>query len=213
LNSFSGKWGQNGIKWTTTDTTDDMSIGFYRSVNTWNDEIINYRRFNGLIQRRDTLRESYQSHPAIAAHITAHGRMVLWALMRKVTPEHYFYCDTDSLMVSLQGFERVKDSVNDVLLGALKVQQQIGNAVLYGAKDYVCDGVRTIKGIREKAVQLELNRFRQERWIGFKSALRKKWLDAPRTLPVVKTLRRVYDKGTVLADGRVLPFHLPLPTV
>lgn len=208
LNSFSGKWGQNGIKWSTVGTTADPTIGFFRTIDAQSDRVIHYRRFNGLIQRRETFWESSNSHPAIAAHITAYGRMVLWALMRKVTPEHYFYCDTDSLLVSVEGFKRVEETINDVVLGAPKVVLKIEQCVLNGPKDYVCDGVRTIKGVREQAVQLEGNLFRQERFVGFRGALRRGWTDAPRTLEGLKRLRREYGKGIVLADGGVLPFHL-----
>ena len=207
LNSFSGKWGQNGIKWSTLATTRDMSIGFFRSVNPRPPFVVHYRRFNGLIQRRDTFPESSNSHPAIAAHITGYGRMVLWALMRKVTPEHYLYCDTDSLLVSREGLELVKESIDDKILGAPKVVFEAQEFILNGPKDYIRDGARTIKGIREQAIELSSDLFRQERFVGFRGALRKGWTDAPRTLEITKKLRRIYSKGVVVDGGRVLPLH------
>lgn len=211
LNSFYGKWGQNGKKWKDVATTPDMSIGFFRSVGPKPGQVVHFRRFNGLIQRQYTDEESANSHPAIAAHITAYARMVLWTLIRKVPPEHYFYCDTDSILVSSEGLKHVEHRVQDMVLGALKVVFTANEVILNGAKDYVCDGVRTIKGIREKAVQLESNLFRQERFVGFRGALRHNWLDAPRMLEGLKRLRRVYGKGIVGDDGRVFPFHLEEP--
>ena len=189
-----------------------MTIGFFRSIHAQTGRVIDFRRFNGLIQRKDTFPESANSHPAIAAHITAHGRMALWALMRKVTPEHYFYCDTDSVMVTVEGLEKVKDSIDDKILGAVKVVFEAKEVILNCPKDYVRDGIRTIKGVREQAVQCESNLFRQESWPGFRRSLRKGWTDAPRTLEFFKRLRRVYGKGIVGPDGRVFPFHLDDPT-
>jgi hypothetical protein len=209
LNSFSGKWGQNGIKWTTVDRTDDSDVRFWPVVDAQKNTVTHYRQWDGLIQRKDTCPESRESHPAIAAHITAHGRMVLWALMRKIPPKHYFYCDTDSLLVSEEGFKHVEESISDVILGGLKLVGEYSQGVIYGCKDYVLDGVRTCKGIRNQAVEIEPNTYRQEKWIGFRNALRKGWLDGPRTCQITKTLRRRYDKGVVGDDGFVLPLHLP----
>lgn len=207
LNSFSGKWGQNGIKWRTLDKTDDMNTLFWPVVDWPSLGVINYRQWNGLIQVKETFPESANSHPAIAAHITAYGRMVLWALIRKIPAKHYFYCDTDSLLVSKEGFEHVKESVADGVLGSLKIVGEFSQAEIYGCKDYCLDGVRTCKGIRNQAVEIEPNTYRQEQWVGFRRALRKGWLDGPRVLQITKTLRRSYDKGVVGNDGFTIPFH------
>lgn len=207
LNSFSGKWGQNGIKWTTIGRTRKRDISFYRSIDIDTNRVTNYRRFNGLVQRRDTFPESRESHPAIAAHITSYGRMVLWALMRKIPPKHNFYCDTDSILVTPEGFEHIKDAVSDVALGGLKIVGKFTDGVIYGCKDYVLGGIRTCKGIRDQAVESQPGSYRQQKWVGFRGALRNGWLDAPRCMDVNKVLRRVYTKGVVQSDGFVLPFH------
>lgn len=211
MNSFSGKWGQNGIKWTEVGKAADDSIGFFRSIHAQTGQVVHFRRFNGLIQRRDQFPESANSHPAIAAHITAYGRMVLWALMREVSAENYFYCDTDSILITVEGLKKIEHRIDDVRLGACKMVLKAEEAVLYGPKDYVINGTRTIKGIRNQAVQLERNLFRQERWLGFRGSLRKGWTDAPRTFESLKRLRRQYGKGIVGDGGRVSPFHLDEP--
>jgi hypothetical protein len=208
LNSFSGKWGQNGIKWVTVDRTNDAGTKFWPVVDADSRAVVNYRQWDGLIQRKDTFPESRESHPAIAAHITAYGRMVLWALMRKIPPKHYFYCDTDSVLVSEQGFEHVEESISNVVLGGLKLVGKYSQGAIYGCKDYVLDGIRVCKGIRQQAVEIKPNTYRQEKWVGFRTALHKGWLDGPRTLQITKTLRRRYDKGVVGDDGFVLPLHL-----
>jgi DNA polymerase type B, organellar and viral len=209
LNAFSGKWGQNGIKWSTVGRTDKSDIAFWREIDYLTDEVVNYRRWDGLVQRKDTFPESANSHPAIAAHITSYGRMVLWALMRKIPVKAAFYCDTDSILVSEEGFEHIKESVSDKILGQPKLVGKYSHARIYGCKDYVLDGVRTCKGVREQAVEHAPNQYRQEQWVGFRRALRKGWLDAPRVLTVDKLLKRTYDKGNVGTDGWVTPFLMP----
>jgi hypothetical protein len=208
LNSFSGKWGQNGIKWTTVGRTDKTGIAFWLEIDYTTDEVTNYRRWDGLVQRKDTYPESSNSHPAIAAHITSYGRMVLWALMRQMPPKTALYCDTDSILVTEDGFKHVEQTISDKILGGIKLVGKYSHAHIYGAKDYVLDGIRTCKGVREQAVDLGAGHFRQERWIGFRRALRKGWLDAPRVFTLDKTLKRIYDKGLVGSDGWITPFEL-----
>jgi DNA polymerase type B, organellar and viral len=208
LNSFYGKWGQNGIKWTTVGRTDKAGIAFWPEIDYMTDKVVNFRRWDGLVQRKDTYPESANSHPAIAAHITAYGRMVLWTLMRQMPPKTALYCDTDSLLVLKEGLKQVEHAISDSVLGGIKLVGQYGNARIYGCKDYVLDGARTCKGIRENAVDLGDGHFQQKQWVGFRRALRKGWLDAPRVLTLDKRLKRVYDKGLVSSDGWVSPFVL-----
>ena len=209
LNSFSGKWGQNGIKWQTIDRDYNAPDAFWPVVDADDDTVTSYRCFDGLIQRKEVFAESRESHPALAAHITAYGRMVLWALIRKIPPKHYFYCDTDSILISEEGLKHVEQPISDVILGALKIVGKFSNGVIYGCKDYVLDGVRTCKGIRNQAIELSPGNYAQEKWVGFRTALRKGWLDGPRTLRITKRLRRIYTKGVVHDDGFVLPLHIP----
>lgn len=208
LNSFYGKWGQNGRKWTDVGPAEDDDIRFMRSVDAQTGEVVNYRSFGGRLQRRETLPESASSHPAIAAHITAHARMVLWALMRQATREEYLYCDTDSILVSVNGLQHLRDAIDDERLGGLKLVREIGQLTLYGCKDYVIDGCRVTKGVRDTAVDLGQGRFSQLRWTSFRGGLRRGSLLTPTSHEIIKRLRRIYDKGIVRADGFVLPFHL-----
>jgi hypothetical protein len=208
LNSFSGKWGQSGVRWRTLRRARSNAIRFARVFDVDTRELTLYRSFNGLVQVRETSRESAHSHPAIAAHITAYGRMRLWALIGQIAPKDRFYCDTDSVLISKDGLKQVKEPIQDEILGGLRLVGEFGDGHVYGAKDYVLDSVRTCKGIRDQAVEINPGEYWQQKWIGFRGALAHGWLDGPRTTSVVKHLRRGYTKGTTLASGYVLPFHV-----
>jgi len=209
LNSFSGKWGQNGIKWVTVARGKQNEIRFWPEINAQTLQITRYRQFGGLIQRREMSPESNQSCPAIAAHITSYGRMVLWTLMRKVTSQHYFYCDTDALLVDSQGLEAVRDLIDDTKLGCLKIAGHYNDVVVNGCKDYVLDGKRTLKGVRESAETSDGVTYHQEQWASFTGQLRRGAIDCPITSRITRTQHRRYIKGTVTTTGCVLPFHLP----
>jgi hypothetical protein len=208
LNSFYGKWGQNGRKWETVALCDRHIFDVRPCINAQTLEKTLRRRFGGQVLVRAEQGESSESHPAIAGHITAHARMVLWTLIRKVSPEDYFYCDTDGLLVSEKGVHALADCMDQFQLGRVKHVETFSEVEIYGCKDLVLDGKEKIKGISKKADCLDKGRYRQLRWHSLAGLLHTGGVDMPLTSNVTKSLRRVYTKGTVLPSGFVVPLHL-----
>ena len=208
LNSFYGKWGQNGKHWHRINwrphPTDDVAAYF-----NWQTREKTYFRYWGrhVFSRTDEA-ESRESHPAIAAHITGHARMILWAMIREIMPENYLYCDTDGILTTKAGFDKLYHRIDDHRLGGLKHIGTFDDCRIYGAKDYVLNGERTLKGIRYDAEKLNETTFQQIHWYGLAGLARAGSLNMPLTRMVTKTLRRDYTKGIVGADGFVTPFHL-----
>lgn len=210
LNSFYGKWGQNGRKWVDVGPCDPRLFRRWIERNAQTGKKTIRRQFGGRTFERLQEAESTHSHPAIAAHITAEARMVLWALIKEVPPSEYFYCDTDGLLVSIRGLQCLKDRLHDSRLGGLKVVRAFHDLTINGAKDYIIDGQQTLKGIRPTAQRLDEKTYRQIRWTSLVGLLGLGSADLPLTIDVTKTLSRTYDKGNVGVDGMVTPFHFPL---
>lgn len=208
LNSFYGKWGQNGRHWVKVDTCDRHLFESRIIVNAQTLKKTVRRYFGGIVFERAEDTESRDSHPAIAAHITAEARMILWTLIRQLAPKDYFYCDTDGLLVSQNGFDQLREGLHDYTLGKLSHKATFSDVILYGPKDLVLDGKSTLKGIRKDAVELGGGKFRQRKWLSLGSLLASNSLDMPLTIDVDKTLSRTYTKGVIGADGWVTPFHL-----
>jgi hypothetical protein len=137
--------------------------------------------------------------------------MILWTLIRKIPAKHYFYCDTDGLLVDDEGLKVFADGIDQYKLGALKHVKTYEEVRINGCKDLVLDGKKCIKGIREKADQIGENTYRQLRWTSLRGLLAANSLKMPLTTPINKTLRRTYTKGVVGADGFVSPLHVDLP--
>lgn len=212
LNSFYGKWGQNGRKWTKVGTCDPKEFVRWRDVNAQTRKVSIRRKFGGIIFEMAEEDESTHSHPAIAAHITAHARMVLWTLIEKVLPTEYFYCDTDSLLVNQSGFDKLAECLDNHKLGGLKLVKHVQNITINGCKDYVLDSEKTLKGINRKAVCLDEKTYVQTRWSSLRGLLADGSLNMPRTIDITKTLTGSYDKGVVGPGGLVSPLHFPLET-
>lgn len=210
MNSFYGKFGQRGNIWTTCGTADVNVIDREIVIDYDTKQFTVYRTFGGIVQRLSKEGESQDSHPAIAAHVTAYARNYLFQLIQRAKIENCLYADTDSLLVTREGLERLIDCVGHNELGKLKIEGQYTRVKLYGCKDYAFDNKIKTKGIRKNAVQVDVNTFSQERWSSLRGLIREGNLNAPITTRVYKRLIRVYDKGTVGPDGFVSAFQLPL---
>jgi hypothetical protein len=135
--------------------------------------------------------------------------MILWALIRQLPPEHYFYCDTDGLLTTQSGFDKLHHRIDNLSLGALKHVATYHDVWINGCKDLILDGKRKCKGIRDKGNDPNKTVFEQIKWYGLAGLLHEGSINMPLTEVITKTLRRAYDKGVVLPSGFVTPFHAP----
>ena len=210
LNCLYGKFGQNGLKYHLVDQrphpTKDISVEWDPKTGKY----IFYRYFGDFVLSSTKDSEASESHPAIAAHVCAHARMVLWALIRQLAPQDYLYCDTDGIYTTQAGFDKLYDPEKQYAIGGLKLKATWNDVWIYGAKDCVLDGKRLLKGIRDKANEIDKGVFQQVRWYGLAGLARAGSLDMPLTKTITKTLRRAYGKGSVGPDGFVHPLVFPL---
>lgn len=210
LNALYGKFGQRGRVYEAVGEAPDADIGLWTEVDAETGEVRKLRQFGGLIQEQKTEGESRDSHPAIAAHVTAHGRLSLWGWMKRAGKGHVHYVDTDSLLVDAVGADRLANSVAPNTLGQLKCEGVFSTGHLYGLKDYRLGDIVRTKGVRAAAVWIDANTVEQEHWTTLVGLLRKGDLSAPVVEQRVKHLRRIYLKGCVQGDGSVAPLRLPI---
>lgn len=208
VNSFYGKWGQSGGKWLEEFNHDDLSCKRWTEIDADTGKIIHHRQLAGLVQTKDEDPESRDSFPAIAAHVTANARMLLWSLIETVGLDNVWYCDTDSLLVNDTGRERLSHLLDEYDLGKLKLVGEYHDIEIWGAKDYRFGEKEKHKGVRKKAVWLDSHKVKQEQWSGLRGLIQSGETDAPLTKTIVKYLKRIYEKGLVRSDGTVEPYQL-----
>lgn len=224
LNSLYGKFGQKNEHWERIGDADPEEIRTEWVIDTRTGERYLERVVGGGIFRRhndpDDV-EAVNSFPAIAAHVTAYARMRLWQYIETAGLGNVYYCDTDSVYVNREGYERLEQAglIDDKKLGLLKLERVCTDFTLYGCKDYefieVDSGVKKVKmkGVSKSAVQIEddkegKKRFVITQWSGVSDGLRKGSLQSYSNRLIIKTLRREYDKGIVTETGKVEPFRL-----
>ena len=207
LNSLYGKFGQAGRVWELIERVDDLNVEVWEEIDAVTGILYSWRKFGGIIQCKQQHAESYESFPAIAAHVTAFSRALLWKLFLKAGLENVFYCDTDSLFVNEAGKRRLTSICDRTRLGALKLEKVFDWLTVYGAKDYQSSKGRVCKGVKAKATWIDDSTVRQEEWKKLPGLLRRGVIDSPIIVEKVKHLSRVYDKGIVTPSGWVEPLR------
>ena len=208
MNSLYGKFAQRGTVWESIKTIDDTSIKQWIEFDYETGSSKTYRQFAGTLQVLQREPESYNSFPAIAAHVTAYARAYLYNLAFDTFKGRVIYADTDSLFVRSADIPSGVDLTPDFRLGAFKVDGVYDWCELKGAKDYALPNKEVIKGIRKSARWIGPNTVQQEQWFSLVGLLAARDLTAPRTKLIEKHLSRIYQKGSVRNDGMVLPFRL-----
>lgn len=212
LNSLYGKFGQLGYE--------DKLVGFgdiddFENLPTldgdtgeWLDRI----HIAGTVIDRIATGEHWNSFPAIAAHVTAFARVHLFNLIIEAGRDNVYYCDTDSVIVNQQGYDILKVTLDDVKLGALKLELQSDFLTVNAPKDYSMRNRTKIKGVRKDAIEIRPNVFQQEQWPKLPGLLRAESLDTYVIKTITKHLaREVHAHKIMEHNGRVIPFRLLRP--
>jgi len=208
LNSLYGKFGQKSEVW------EKVGMDYTREYDYWTEfdyktrETHTYRAVNYLIEECKGYDEGFNSLVSIPAEITANARLYLWKLIKTAGLDNVFYCDTDSILVNNEGLSRLKDYLDPSLIGKLKTQQRPTKVILKGLKDYIMGRKVKIKGIPKKAKKLDDNTYVMYRSIGIKTGLHKKDINKVVWKRTLKHLKRIYNKGVVLQNNRVIPLTM-----
>lgn len=207
LNALYGKWAQ---KRPIVEENVELSYeGYYREeildLVTGHTEI-EWKLLNKWV-RLFGEEDTEQTFTAISAAITEQARMYLWSMIEPLYPDRILYCDTDSLKIRESDLAYLTAEVSDGKLGALKVEEKFNSLHIYGPKAYVTERSRVIKGIPKRAEQVGPVSYRYTGFFQQATHQRARLDSGSLTKEVVKTLWLKYDKGTVTADGRVIPFR------
>jgi len=140
-----------------------------------------------------------ESIPEIASSVTAYARTLLFEMMLIAGRENVLYCDTDSLFVTKEGYDRLNNLgfIHPTELGKLKLEE-IGDVKLFGAKDYTFNGKVVLKGVKHDAEKMPDGTYRQWHFQTKNTRYRNGTSDGIVVLnQLTKEISRKYDKGIV----------------
>ena len=209
-NSLYGKFGQRGYE---QEILGDAPLGKV-ALTKWIDgptgEKCTDWTFGGKTIRQTYKGEGDDSFPAIASHVAAHGRMILWRYAQAAGLENVYYADTDSLIVNAAGYDALAAHIDPTRLGYLKIEAKTDDLEIFARKSYAMGKDRTIKGIKKKATFGDDGKWHQTQFTSLKWAFGAGNLDDVITYEVAKEEHATLYHGTVDATGHVHPPELGL---
>ncbi len=208
LNSLYGKFGQREIISKIIDNPGQPKFGRVTGYSQALGTDVEITYLGEQMEIRYKGGESAYSFPAIAGAVTAYARMYLWSLIQQAGLENTLYCDTDSLIVTKSGMERLSDKMNVSSLGALKLEGQADQLIIRGAKDYIFGDETKHKGVPKNACEISPGVWEYDQFRGATT-----WLNAGLPIGVevykrTKSRKTDYDKGVILENGAVVPLTI-----
>ena len=141
-NALTGKLGYRRRSWETVPgaLAPELWCEWYQPGKTG--DLERWRSLAGVCQREVVGDYGPDAVPAMACWVCSYGRFRLLESIRAAGWENIAYCDTDSLIVSPAGFERLMKAgiVDAGLLGCLELRSCPSETSIYGVKHYIEDG-------------------------------------------------------------------------
>ena len=190
LNSLYGKFGQLGYEDKVIGKCSPDEFKFIPSYNADTGQRSEVAYYGGKIHETVCTPTSYNTLTAIAAHITAYGRLELWSLMERAGLDHVYHVATDSLIVDQAGYDNLAGRIKAGVPGMLKVEGTFDTYTVKGPNDTIQGLKIKVKGIPTKAKQLTENSYRITEWPRITTLLKQGIVDFYYTKSKVKVLHR-----------------------
>jgi len=189
-NSLYGKFGQKGHRDVIVGNCDPEVINYEEVVNIETGKSYALFYYGGKIHKVWEEGNARDSFVAIAAHVTAYGRMRLWRWMLQAGLENVYAVATDSLKVNQKGYERLLPLIDPLKPGWLKVEAKADDFICYAPNDSYFNGKLTCKGVPKRAEAAGPDSYYVTVWPHAKTLLKNGQFVGYRTRVVKKTLRR-----------------------
>lgn len=205
-NGLYGKFGQKEI---IQEVLAEAPVDMVQTVYGYDDPSHSYytdTTLGGYTIRTSEGLVAYNAFPAIASHVTAYARMYLFSIIQQIPDKHYYYCDTDSVIVDEVGYKAVEHMLDDQKLGGLKIERSSRWLGIQAAKVYNMEDRSRIKGISTSADMIAPLTWRQRRWPKLGSMLATYGVEDYQTFEQHKSLSLLNSQ----VDTTSLPFCSPL---
>lgn len=204
-NALYGKFGQKGYKQEVIDTAPLDVVKVRRWIDYDTGRECSDWTYGGVVIRQEAGGEGQDSFPAIASHIAAAGRCVLWDYIQKAGQQNCYYADTDSLIVNTAGYQALQPWIDPLELGCLKIEGISDDLEILAKKEYVFGGKSVLKGIKANATRTPDNGWKQTHFTSIKWGFSHGTLDDIITYDVTKHCTSAFAHGKIGPGGIVIP--------
>lgn len=203
LNSLYGKFGQHGYEESVIGECDPSEFKFVQSYNADTHTTYDIAFYGGKVHKTITTLSGDNSFTAIASHITAYGRLLLWSLIDMAGYENVYHVATDSLVVNEEGNTRLQSIIDRYKPGMLKLEATFDNFIIKDVNDTIQGEKVKCKGIPKNAVKVGEDEYIITEWPRLVSLIKQGIYDAYYTRVKKKHLhrRRYHEaKGDIMKE-------------
>jgi hypothetical protein len=136
MNCLYGKFGQLAENWEEIGKVPYGLVRHETVIDYQTNEQVEIKMLGGTLFKKLNADESFNSFPAIAAHVTSQARIHLLKHILIANPENIYYMDTDSLFTCSEGYNNLKEYLDDNMLGKMKIEMQGDILKINAPKDY-----------------------------------------------------------------------------
>lgn len=190
INSLYGKFAQKGYEDITIGDCDPDIFDFTTCYNADNGDRSTVSRYGGKIHQTFVTEVGYNTFIAIAAHITAEGRLMLYNFMQIAGLDNVYHVATDSIITNQIGFDKLFAYIDNYKPGLLKLEDTFNKLTIKDVNDTVQGTKIKIKGIPKKATQLSTNKYLVTTWPRMITLMKNHEYDQYYTRNVIKVLHR-----------------------
>jgi hypothetical protein len=209
-NSLYGKFAQRGYKQTIIGDAPLQDVKIVKWIDAETGDKCEDWTFGGKVIRQERTGESDDSFPAISSHVSAYARTYMLMLIETIDWRNVLYMDTDCLIVTEQGYQRLAPYIDNVKLGHLKVELVSDSLEIIAKKAYIMGEKRVDKGIKKDAIEIAPGVFQQWHFEGLGHGFLAGDLDSVMTYQVEKRRASAVIAGTVHPDGVVTPAQVSM---
>jgi len=190
LNCLHGKFAQRGRRWQPKHNV--MSHGYYSY---WWHRVagrgapVRCRSIAGVVESQEDGPEPLHAFPAIAACVTAAGRVVLNQDIEYAGEHNVYYADTDSIHTNSDGLARLSrmDRLDDEKIGHYRTVAAGDFAIYYGRQHYAVGDKFVCTSIKPTAIEVADGVYLQDAYTGVERCLEDGTLDS------VQVSQRIVD--------------------
>lgn len=207
-NSLAGKLASRGGGWYVKK--DHRAV---KRWGTWAETTIgdegpqSFRALAGIVQQFVPPGEGPRAVPSVLCYLTSYGRQFLWSILALCGPQNVLWCDTDGLIVTVDGRDRIMESkhYHETEPGKLRLINEVRSFRGWTPKHYYADGECVLGGFASGAWFDEHGEIRDWRSVGIAGVM-----DNPESCVSKHVLRRS-DTATLTQAGGADQFGYAVP--
>lgn len=197
-----GRFGVRYSVWEPFGDTPQPSVGLQNVSDMRDGSIWRLLSVGDRCLRESDTMEGENAVPSIMGWIMSETRARLWRAIEAAGPANVLHCDTDGLLVSPAGNERLEAAE----LVGLRVKSSWQKAEVFAPRQVALDGLLRAPGVPRRARRVGLNTWNGEVWNWLSSSLREGSADRVRVQRRTIRLLSTDHRRRHLSHGRTGPF-------